>query len=243
MSLVIAVMGPEGIVLAADSRNTFTHTHPQALGPSGETVLLKVNSFMDSAQKILRTDNQPFLAALTWGTASLDPQFLKGPASCLDESEVIFLGKRQSVKSFARHLGQCLAKSWKHQSNAEPMHLVVAGFDEGEDDGRLFSLSVPDPHPIEVALPSKFGVFHGGQTEHAEYLARGIPFRLMALQDCIDFSVFAIQATSRIQGWHLGMCDVGGPVDVVTITRDKGLSVLQMKTIEARSVLEPSPDR
>jgi len=65
MSLGIAFKGPEGIVLAADSRVTLT----TQIEREGQTAVLP--STFDNARKLLRIDGQYFVGALTYGLGAL----------------------------------------------------------------------------------------------------------------------------------------------------------------------------
>ena len=64
MSLAIAFKGPEGLVLAADSRVTLTF-QTQMPASGGTPALLIVPAFYDNATKLLRVQSQGYVAAVT----------------------------------------------------------------------------------------------------------------------------------------------------------------------------------
>jgi hypothetical protein len=57
------------------------------------------------------------------------------------------------------------------------------------------------------------------------------PLQAMGLQDCVDLAILLIQSTISIQRLAVTLRGVGGPVDVVTITRTDGLKGVQFKEI------------
>lgn len=67
-------------------------------------------------------------------------------------------------------------------------------------------------------------------------LALPIPYQFLPLQDCVDLSIFLIRATITLQGFSGGVRGVGGAIDVATITRPQGFSVVQSKVITGERV-------
>jgi hypothetical protein len=58
----------------------------------------------------------------------------------------------------------------------------------------------------------------------------------MALQDCVDLAVTLIGTTVSIQRLAVEVRGVGGPVDVVTITRTEGLQPIQFKEVRTHVI-------
>ena len=67
MSLGIAFKGPEGIVLAADSRVTLLTPSPQMLNLPP----MLLPSTYDNATKLLRISEQKYIGAVTYGVGSI----------------------------------------------------------------------------------------------------------------------------------------------------------------------------
>ena len=61
-----------------------------------------------------------------------------------------------------------------------------------------------------------------------------IPYRVLALQDCIDLAVLMIKTTIDAQRLGVGARGVGGPIDVATISRNTGFDFVQKKSIGVR---------
>lgn len=62
------------------------------------------------------------------------------------------------------------------------------------------------------------------------------PLQAMGLQDCVDLAILLIQSTISLQRLAVTLRGVGGPVDVVTITRTDGLRGVQLKEIIGEAV-------
>lgn len=58
-----------------------------------------------------------------------------------------------------------------------------------------------------------------------------LPLQAMPLQDCVDLAVFFIRTTIAAQSLTVGVRGVGGPIDVATVTRSRGLEFIQRKRI------------
>jgi hypothetical protein len=75
----------------------------------------------------------------------------------------------------------------------------------------------------------------GGDTDKLRAIiqseAAQIPFALLPLQDCVDLAVTLMDATIRMQRVSVTLRGVGGPVDVITITRMDGVRVIRAKEV------------
>lgn len=264
MSLGIIIKGPEGVVLAADSRVTLT---AQA---SVETSPIHVN--YDNATKLLsfQAPNN-YVGAVTYGQAAIG---LRTASSFLPELEAQLPDERLSVEDFSTRLSQFFVDQWKNvmpdNYNGPPMIFVVGGFDPEAPYGRMFLFEIPNnPQPQERS-PRDFGMTWGGQREIVDRLIQGfdnrlidlllrhfdappdpemvrsirdslikelqlnVPIQAMALQDCVDLAVFFLQTTISGQSLTVGIRGVGGPVDVAVITRRDGFKYIQKKQIVAK---------
>ena len=68
MSLGIVFKGPEGIVLAADSRVTL---HARILDPQDPKKIEEIASYYDNATKLLYVNKQPFIGVVTYGVGAI----------------------------------------------------------------------------------------------------------------------------------------------------------------------------
>jgi hypothetical protein len=180
MSLGIAFKGPEGIVLAADSRVTLTG---QIQAPGQPITLLP--STYDNATKPLRVKGQDFVGAVTYGVGAIGQNEPRTAHSYIPEFEHELLGiGRLTVQEFAVRLSKFFLKKWNEQKmptvQGQDMVFIVGGYDEGAPYGKVFDFLIPSQtDPIEKHNASgSFGLVWGGQREYADRLIHGYDGRL-----------------------------------------------------------------
>lgn len=173
MSLGIVVKGPEGLVLAADSRVTLSARSPQGL--------IHVN--FDNATKLLSFSAHDYIGAVTYGQAAIN---LRTAASLLPEFEATQFKETENnripVLDFATSLSNFFKEQWGEWAKELPrdyagpdMTFLVGGFNENEPYGRVYGFDIPSkPEPVEQQPNSKeFGVTWGGQRQFVDRLLHG----------------------------------------------------------------------
>lgn len=194
MSLGIAFKGPEGIVLAADSRVTLMTQIPGQI--PGQNVIIP--STYDNATKLLRVKCQTYVGAITYGTGALgQQQDFRTPNSLMPEFEDYLNSQpsvpkledgsiaRLKVEDYAKHLSSFFLTQWNTRMPPPPpnvqmqdMAFLVGGYDENEPYGKVYEFQIPTrPTPRET-LPGVFGLTWGGQKEFVDRLLRGFDDRL-----------------------------------------------------------------
>lgn len=181
MSLGIAYKGPEGIVLAADSRVTLS-----AVLATGQVVA----SSFDNATKLLSVQGQEYVGIVTYGAGAIGQKAPRTAHGFIPEFEARLSGKhkgRATVKEIATELGAFYSEQWRLGDMPtevgpaiDPMVFLVAGFDEGEAYGRLYEVSVPNaPEPQEKqgGPDDLWGLTFGGQGELVARLLGGLDTR------------------------------------------------------------------
>ncbi len=213
MSLGIAFKGPEGIVLAADSRVTLMAQMPaQAIGPlpPGQlppAVLVPTN--YDNATKLLRVTGQDYVGAITYGVgAFIGPSGARTIHSFMPEFEEELTRDnvgRLSVEAFAKALGDfCMRQRKAYEMPSVPgqdVCLLVGGYDESAVYGKVFLLSIPsNPVPTEQnAGPGAFGITYGGQVEWVFRLLNGCdPGLLAAMKNTMGLSPQQVKALEAL---------------------------------------------
>ena len=182
MSLGVAFKGPEGIVLAADSRVTLLAER------AGDRKLIPAT--FDNATKLLFVKAQQNVGAVTYGLGALGAGQPRTAHSFLPEFEEELRREgpeRQSVEDFARGLSNFFLRQWGEQGmpeaagyTGEPMIFLVGGYDEGAAYGRVFDFFIPQrPQPVEQHA-NDFGITWGGQRTYAERLINGYDTELPA---------------------------------------------------------------
>ena len=254
MSLVVAVKGTEGIVLAADSRVTLTS---QAGFPST----------FDNATKLLSLgEPHNWVGAVTCGIATIGG---RTHHSLIPEFEPTLGEKRLSVHEYAVRLSAFFQDRWQASGQSNDIgnaEFYVGGYDENKPYGAVYYFATPTyPTPIEHNA-GKFGISWGGQRNIVDRIIHGYdpqllpalqqffslpdeqveafrmrlasqieyrtPYDVLALQDCVDLAAFLIRATITAQSVSTDLRGVGGPIDVATITRTDGFRWVQRKRVQ-----------
>jgi hypothetical protein len=175
MSLGIAFKGPEGIVLAADSRATL---HAPVATPQGQMFLA---ASLDNATKLLKVNGQSHVGAITYGAGAIGLQEPRTPHSFMPEFEASLKSKdRIGVEDFAKKLSDFFVARWTAGGMPNPaplgqdMIFLVGGYDPDATYGRVFEIFVPSkPVPREVIPIGQFGAVWGGQSQIATRLING----------------------------------------------------------------------
>lgn len=185
MSLGIIIKSPEGIVLAAESRVTLTST---LVNGAGQQVIN--NNNFDNADKIVKF-NEPnnFIAAVTYGQAAIGNY--RTAQSFIPEFEselkLKYQETRLTVLQVATELSNFFLEQWNKlmpQNFIGPnMIFNVAGFDDNEPYGKVFSFEIPKiPTPIEQSPmlneQHQFGITWGGQREIVDRMILGYDLKV-----------------------------------------------------------------
>jgi hypothetical protein len=181
MSLGIVFKGPEGIVLAVDSRVTLFN---ETKNPGGKDVMIPAT--YDNAQKLLKVQGQDIVGAVTFGVGAFGAKEPRTAHSYLPELESELLKaaggdkpKRLSVEDFAKKLSEFFLRQWNESGMTVPfdgdMFFYVGGYDQNSPHGRVFEIRIPNQAaPKEHMASPYFGVIWGGQHEFVERLITGV---------------------------------------------------------------------
>ena len=221
MSLAVAVKGPEGIALATDSRRVLR--------------IGEIYATYDDERKLWAFAAQPHVGAAIYGYGR--PGLTLAPLHASFEAEL--RAERMSVEEVARSLGAFLGR---HGSR---LIAIVAGCDP-DATARVFVVDAPDhPEPVEHHAGS-VGITWGGQREFVDRLVQGydarldgveeldgvqmrIPLDRINLNGSVELARFFVGTTIQAQRFVEGLGGVGGPIEMATITADKGLTWVQRR--------------
>ncbi len=169
MSLGIAFKGPEGIVLAADSRVTI---NAERQLDDKHTLILP--STFDNATKLLKVNQHDYVGAVTYGLGAIGQTEPRTAHSFLPEFEVALskkAKKRFSVEEFSKELSDFFQTQWQatmpKDYKGDQLIFLIGGYDEGTPYGKVFQVAVPtQPTPKEQSAgQGVFGITWGGQFE------------------------------------------------------------------------------
>ncbi len=187
MSLGIAFKGPEGIVLAADSRVTLMAIKPIPVPPAAvagapppPTAALLPAAY-DNAIKLLKVKGQDYVGAITYGAGSIGQAAPRTASSYLPEFEASLANSpRLTVQEFSQRLGDFFLQQWSAAgmpvgAGATDMVFLIGGYDdENAAYGRVFQLAIPSaPVPQEAIPIGVFGAVWGGQREITDRIVQG----------------------------------------------------------------------
>lgn len=184
MSLGIAFKGPEGVVLAADSRVTLMAQLSTSV--PGQTMLAPAT--YDNATKLLKVKGQDYVGAVTFGIGAIGMQAPRTVHSYLPEFEAALVAEncsRLTVEEFASKLGDFFLAQWNAvMPNVTPREQIVffvGGIDPDAPYGRVFELHIPSaPKPKEwFQSANDFGAIWGGQREFVDRLVQGYDGRTL----------------------------------------------------------------
>jgi len=264
ISLGMIIKGPEGLVLAAESRITLSAKNRE----TGKEVSVSY----DNAQKVFNfSAPHSHVGAVTYGAGGIGQ---RSAFSYLTEFESsLSRTARLTIDAFALKLSDFYLGQWKSVMPADykgqPMTFVVGGYNETEPYGRVYEFEIPTaPKPVEKASLKDFGITWGGQHEIVDRLLAGydlraadavkkaldltddqgkklvetlqsfqmpVPINLLPLQDCVDLAILFIRTTIEAQRLTVGIRGVGGPIDIATITRTQGFQWVQRKTLRGEA--------
>jgi len=169
MSLGVVIKGPEGVVLAADSRITLAAQH-------GNDPPIPVN--FDNATKLLSfSEPNRYVGAVTYGQAVIG---LRTAHSFVPEFELSLtqadLHDRLPVLDFSQKLSDFFMARWQESMPADHsgpgMTFIVGGYNTGEAYGKVFLCMIPGRPSPEEQNPGdhNFGMAWGGQLQIASRL-------------------------------------------------------------------------
>jgi hypothetical protein len=191
MSLGIAIKGPEGVVLAADSRVTMFTQLPVVQGQP----LMLIPSTFDHATKLLRIRHkkQNHVAAITFGAGAIGLTAPRTARSYMPELEgELGDAERMSVSAFAKALSDFFGKRWTENGmpldlgQQNDMFFYVGGYDGDDPYGKVFGFSIPSaPIPSHAIPEGQFGAAWGGQREITDRLIQGFDPQVPAFAEDI----------------------------------------------------------
>jgi hypothetical protein len=181
MSLGLVIKGPEGLVLAAESRITLGVKLATPQGPQ------QIPVYFDNAKKLLSFSEPNITVGLvTYGQAVIGQQTPRTAASFLPEFESSLPKERLSVLNFAEKISEFYLNQWHltmppddKLDNIPNMTLVVAGFNHDEVYGKVYLIEIPRaPKPIERSKDNEFSITFGGQHDIVSRIMNGYDIRL-----------------------------------------------------------------
>jgi 20S proteasome alpha/beta subunit len=261
MTIIVNVTVPEGMVLSADSRQTFKNNNGD----------VRVSS--DSARKLFQLNKR--IGAATSGWAYLDGRSIN---SHVNDFKLTLANAEIPVAEMAISLGEYLSKAYQDgidhgvssavDENNYAVGMLVGGYDPGGKQGSVYEVYVPKAESFLLRTTNeKPGSLWRGYTPVITRLLRGFDSRIsempgyseelgkalddgklgylvdywsMTLQDAIDYSLFLVHTTIEMQRFSDGVIlspggsvNCGGPIDVAVIDPEAGFQWVRSKQLHA----------
>lgn len=172
MSLSVVIKGPEGVVLATDSRVTL-----EAQKKGGPTISVNY----DNATKLLAFSRpHNYIGCVTYGVAVIRQRTAHSFAPEFEQQALVNEKKSLTVLEYANKLSDFFGQRWKeimpNDYTGPDMVFVVGGYDPGAAYGKVFLFKIPHeptPEPRHQG-DNDFGMTWGGQLQVASRLIHGL---------------------------------------------------------------------
>ena len=226
MSIMCAVFVPDGIVMAAESRQTIgiskvpnanqqTHGQQRVLNRMDNPVQPPVQMIAqsDNAQKIM------LLSKVKVGISACGIGILNGKtvSDFIRSFEIDAVDKNDTVTNVAHKLRDYAAPFFPQ------VNFFVCGYEEEEPFVYSVNKEIARSNMDNGKL--RYACIWSGEQATISKLLNGKPpmivnHTLMPLKDAIDFADFLIDATIKSQRFEMKVATCGGPIDLLVLTKD-----------------------
>lgn len=229
MSFIITTYCNEGIVMAADSRVTYNTSNQDEDGKLISNVGI---NFSDNVNKLFLTSNG--IGISTCGDASVtnNETGIMEPISGHIER---IINERIDDKSNVEDIKNIIVDYFNDFTTTPDTCFHIAGYDE-RYNRKIIRLYLGSEHK-EVLGSEIAGASWDGETMYFSKLINetsvnngdftfpqlDIPFQFFNLQDCIDFSRYAVDITIKTMRFDSVVKTVGGNIDVLVIKPKESL--------------------
>lgn len=235
MSFIITVYTNEGIIMASDSRTTYTTTINL---PDGNVEKHIGTQTTDSTYKTFICNKR--IGISTCGTADISGKPIAGFIER-------FIAEKTSDESTVTEIANGLLTYFSQFDPKPSVNFIVAGYnpDSQQSISRVF-VATNQILPINTAVA---GTVWDGEAEvfqkvvkhialkndngtYTDYPPRSIGFNFFTLQDAIDFAEYAVDITIKTMYFQDYVNTVGGPIDILAI-KPSGTFWIQRKELHA----------
>lgn len=235
MSLIITVYCPKGIVMASDSRSTYSKTETQC-DNEGKLIFKNVQlgtHFTDTTYKTFRFHN----GRIGVSYCGDDKIGNKRVTQFVEEIFNTFGEKTEvTVEEMSKRLYEALRVSQEKSSTS----FIVAGYDNKEDwTPKVWKVKQDD---LSGGEENAFGATWDGEVsilsrlltplfrkvssgEKEQYILHSewpVLWGFFTLQDAVDFAEYAIRTTIETMRFQRCVKTVGGPIDILVLKPSGG---------------------
>lgn len=236
MSFIISVYTNEGIVMASDSRATYTSTEKNPDGTVERRVGVQTT---DTTYKTFLCQDR--IGISTCGTADINGVPIAG---YIEE----FITKETNAESTVETIAKGLLEHFSKYDPLPATIFVVAGYSQPDLTRQIMRVVVNDNRidPVDCSSPGatwdgEIDVFYkvvkpvAKKMEDGSYVdlpSFGTAFNFFTLQDAIDYAEYAVDVTIKTMFFQIRNKTVGGPIDILAIKPSGGFWI-QRKELHA----------
>lgn len=236
MSFIITVYTNEGIIMASDSRTTYTTTRKLPDGTVEKDIGVQIT---DTTYKTFQCNSRVGIS--TCGTASINNMPIAG---YIEE----FISQKITEDSSVEQISQDLVAYFSQYTPIPNTHFIVAGYNTDDNKQHLTRVYVASKQVLTENIDVPGAVWDGEidilqrlikavalkQTDgtYVDLKHYGIGFNYFTLQDAIDFAQYAVDSTIKTMFFQDRVKTVGGPIDILAI-KPSGAFWIQRKELHA----------
>ena len=234
MSFIIAVHVKEGIVLASDSRTTYTQTIRD-----GNLTTVRIGTHTtDTTEKTFLCPN--LIGISTCGDASIDGTPITGYIEA-------FIRENLTETTDVVNVPQMLIDYFQKTPAIPDTNFIVAGYhlEDSIKTQCVFSLNVRNKSIASIDTAVQ-GAKWDGETQTLSKIIQNtymrddegkefslgkteVSWSLFTLQDAIDFAQYAVDVTIKTMHYSSVAETVGGPIDILVIKPDNAFWIQHKK--------------
>ena len=237
MSFIITVYTNEGIVMASDSRTTYTRTNTRSDGTVEQLVGVQIT---DTTYKTFLCNARIGLS--TCGTASINGMPIAG---FIED----FITKKINDDSSIEDVAKELLDYFSAFNPAPNTSFIVAGYNNNDPTQHICRVYVAAKSVVPIKDTNVPGALWDGETDVFIRLFKNVAlkqedgtyadlnnyttgFNFFTLQDAIDYAIYAVDVTIKTMFFQDRVKTVGGPIDILAI-KPRGAVWIQRKELHA----------
>lgn len=236
MSFIITVHTNEGIIMASDSRTTYSNT---LKGKDGAIIQRIGVQTTDTTYKTFICNSRIGLS--TCGTASINSM----PIAGFIEN---FIAGKVTEDSSIEEVSQELLTFFSQYNPLPETNFIVAGYNKNDLKQHINRVYIASKQIVPVTINAP-GVIWDGETDtlmrlvqkvalkkpdntYSDMAFYPIGYNYFTLQDAINFAEYAVDVTIKTMAFKDCVKTVGGPIDILAI-KPSGVFWVQRKELHA----------
>ena len=230
MSFIITLHVQEGIVMASDSRITFSSVRKE----NGQTIVDNAISLSDTSYKTFKAGDS--IGISMFGAANIKGVPMSGFVESFINEKII------EAKTDIDDVPRMLVEYFKTMSEVPDTGFHVAGYKVINNTRvkKVWRVYILQEKIIEIVPEQQLrgAIWDGEQdvlirlfnsnlhikNEKSNYVpldSHRIPFESFTLQDAIDFAIYAVRTTADTMRFQMRPNTVGGPINVLIIKQSE----------------------